>query len=54
MRPIPFVEGLYLAAVDERGIPLFSVSNVLRSDGRRLYEGGEWARAEALYPLPHC
>jgi hypothetical protein len=46
-------EGLYLAAVDERGIPLFSVSNILRSDGRRLYEGGEWARAEALYPLPH-
>ncbi len=30
-----------------------SVSNVLRSDGRRLYEGGEWARSDALYPLPH-
>ena len=52
-RPRELYEGLYFAAVDERGIPLISVSNVLRSDGRRLYEGGEWARGEALYPLPH-
>jgi hypothetical protein len=52
-RPRELYEGLYFAAVDERGIPLFSVSNVLRRDGRRLYEGGEWARGEALYPLPH-
>ena len=52
-RPNELYEGLYLTAVDEQGIPLFSVSNVLRTDGRRLYEGGEWARGEALYPLPH-
>jgi len=49
----PVYEGLYFTAFDERGSPLFSVSNVLRSDGRRLYEGGEWARSDALYPLPH-
>jgi hypothetical protein len=52
-RPHGLYEGLYLTAVDEQGIALFSVSNVLRTDGRRLYEGGEWARGEALYPLPH-
>jgi hypothetical protein len=42
-------EGIHFAAVDEKGVPLYSVSNVVR--GR--LETSEWARGEALYPLPH-
>jgi hypothetical protein len=45
---VELYEGTYFAAVDERGIPLFSASEVVRGG----YEGGSWARSEALYPIP--
>jgi len=45
---VELYEGTYFAAVDERGIPLFSASEVVRGG----YEGGSWARSKALYPIP--
>jgi hypothetical protein len=42
-------EGIYFLAVDERGVPLFLISNVVRGG----LETSEWARSEDLYPFPH-
>jgi hypothetical protein len=47
--PSELYEGLYFAAIDRKGVPLFSVSEVVR--GRS--EGGVWARSENLYPVGH-
>jgi hypothetical protein len=44
-------EGLYFAAIDKKGVPLFLVSNVLWNPNH--FEGSVWGRTEALYPLPH-
>lgn len=43
-------EGFLLEAEDERGIPFLGVSNFLRGSGPG---GGQWARADALYPFLH-
>jgi hypothetical protein len=45
-------EGFYLTAVDEKGVPLFLVWNIIGDRFPHLFEGSEWARSEALYPLP--
>jgi hypothetical protein len=42
-------EAVFVELVDDRGIPYAIAFNALR--GR--VEGGEWARAEALYPFAH-
>lgn len=49
-RPKPAFEAFLFEAQDERGVPFFIVSNVLR--GAHAH-GGEWARSEELYPGPH-
>ena len=46
-------EGLYFVAVDEKGVPLFLVSNVIGDRPPHEFEGSDWGRTEALYPLPH-
>ena len=45
--PGELYEGLYFAALDASGVPLFSASEVVRGG----YEGGTWARSEDLYAL---
>jgi hypothetical protein len=42
-------EGFRLEAQDERGVPFLIVTNAVRGS----IEGGQWARAEALYPFAH-
>jgi hypothetical protein len=42
-------EAVYVELVDDRGVPYAIAFDALR--GR--VEGGEWARAEALYPFAH-
>jgi hypothetical protein len=46
-------EGMYFAAVDEKGVPLFLASNVIGDRWPHEFEGSEWGRTDALYPLPH-
>jgi hypothetical protein len=41
-------EGFFLGAQDSRGRPFLDASQILR-----IHEGGQWARAENLYPFPH-
>ena len=50
--PSELYEGLYFAAVDVSGVPLFSVFEVVRSEAPRGSEGGSWARSNALNPVP--
>ena len=47
--PSELYEGLYFAALDASGVPLFSASEVVRGG----YEGGTWARSKDLYPVGH-
>jgi hypothetical protein len=47
--PSELYEGLYFAAVDSSGVPLFSASEVVRGG----YEGQSWARSKALDPVPN-
>jgi hypothetical protein len=47
--PSELYEGLYFAALDASGVPLFSASEVVRGG----YGGGTWARSENLYPVGH-
>jgi hypothetical protein len=42
-------EGILLRLVDDRGIPYASAFDSLRGN----VEGGQWARAERLYPFAH-
>ena len=41
-------EGFFMGAQDSSGSPFLDVSNILR-----IREGGQWARADDLYPFPH-
>lgn len=41
-------EGFFFGAEDEQGEPFLAVFNVWRAHG-----GGQWARSEELYPIPH-
>ncbi len=43
-------EGFMLEAQDERGVPFLSVFNFWRGSGPG---GGQWARADQLYPFGH-
>ena len=43
-------EGFYFRAQDEDGVPFFIVYNAWRMTEPG---GGQWARAERLYPFPH-
>lgn len=43
-------EGFLFEAQDERGVPFLGVSNFVRGSGPG---GGQWARADALYPFDH-
>ena len=45
----PF-EGTFLEAVDERGVPFLATFGAERG---RSPMGGQWARANALYPYVH-
>jgi hypothetical protein len=47
--PSELYEGLYFVALDKKGVPLFSTSEVIR--GRS--QGSVWARSDALYPVGH-
>ena len=49
-RPKQVFEAFLFEAQDERGVPFFVVSNVLRGPHAH---GSEWARSEELYPGPH-
>ncbi len=54
--PSELYEGLYFAAIDPEGVPLFSASEVVRVSGAAAllgYEGGSWARSEDLDPVGH-
>jgi hypothetical protein len=42
-------EAIFVELVDERGIPYALAFDSLRGH----IEGGQWARAEALYPFAH-